>query len=170
MPLHLIVDGYNLIHASLSLHHLAHEDLEQSRDALLKLLSEYKRRKTHRITVVFDGWIDGSASTETHYVSGIRVLFSRKGEQADHVILRLVRHEKERAVVVSSDREVAVNARKQGAVSIASEDFEPMLYGAPEPEYPSSDPSTYRHSTTKKGPAKRLPRNKRKSMARLKKL
>ena len=170
MALHLIVDGYNLIHASMSLHQLADTDLEQSRDELLKLLSEYKQHKKHRITVVFDGWIAGSTSEQTHHFTGIRVLFSKKGEQADHVILRLVQQQKERAVVVSSDREVADNARRHGAVSISSQDFESMLFGAPEPEYASSTPSAHSDSTTKKGPAKRLPRKKRKTMARLKKL
>ncbi|MBI4777234.1 MAG: NYN domain-containing protein [Deltaproteobacteria bacterium] len=170
MPLHLIVDGYNLIHASLSLHQLATEDLEQSREALLRLLSEYRRQKPHRITVVFDGWINGSTSTDTSYFSGIRVLFSPKDEPADDVILRLVRNEKQRAVVVSSDREVASNARRHGATSISSQDFEPMLFGAQEPDYASPHPSTHSPSTTKKGPAKRLPRTKRKTMARLKKL
>jgi len=170
MPLHLIVDGYNLIHGSLSLHHLAGEDLEESRDALLKLLAEYKHQKPHRITVVFDGWIEGSTSQETSYFSGIRVVFSRQGEQADRVIQRLAQNEKERAVVVSSDREVAVQAARHGATTISSQDFESMLYGAPEPQYASTPSSASPQSTTKKGPAKRLPRKKRKTMARLKKL
>lgn len=170
MPLHLIVDGYNLIHASLSLQQLAHEDLQQSREELLKLLSEYKQQKHHRITVVFDGWIAGSISEHTYHVSGIRILFSRQGEQADRVIQRLVQKEKERAVVVSSDRQVADHARKHGAVSLSSQDFESILFGAPEPEYASTTPALHTPSTTKKGPAKRLPRRKRKTMARLKKL
>ena len=59
--MHIYIDGYNLIRQSIRLRRFERQSLEAGRNALLEWLARYKRTKDHRITVVFDGWIGGSA-------------------------------------------------------------------------------------------------------------
>jgi predicted RNA-binding protein with PIN domain len=73
------------------------------------------------VTVVFDG-AERTLSTALKAPRGVRLLFSRRGETADEVLRRLVRHEPEGrpVVVVSSDREVADGITAAGATAVPS--------------------------------------------------
>ncbi|MEQ8213875.1 MAG: NYN domain-containing protein, partial [Smithellaceae bacterium] len=62
--MHIIIDGYNLIRQSDSLRRYERQSLEAGRQALISRLIEYKRKKGHKITVVFDGWDQGAAMEE----------------------------------------------------------------------------------------------------------
>ena len=107
MAVHIIIDGYNLIRQSAELSLLDRRDLQQGREALLELLAAYKKIKRHQITVVFDGTDAYSLYRQRDQTKGIKILFSRRGETADTVIKRMVEREREGALVVSSDRDVA---------------------------------------------------------------
>jgi hypothetical protein len=106
-------------------------------------------------------------------VNGIDIRFSRSGELADAVIGRMVTREREKALVVSSDNAVMDHARRQGATTIPSPDFEEKLAmaayadlkGASEEENQGWIPST-----RKKGPRRRLPKRLRRNNRRLSKL
>ena len=109
----LIIDGYNL----LALDRRLDRGLEQSRNLLIDHLVRYRQLKMLNLTVVFDGWHSGSAN-ETHRAQdGIRIVFSRLGEKADAVIIRLAREKNSNAVVVSSDREIRSAVERFGAVA-----------------------------------------------------
>ena len=73
------------------------------------------------VTVVFDG-AEGVLSSALPAPRGVRLLFSRRGETADEVLRRLVRHEPSGrpVVVVSSDREVADGVVEAGATAVPS--------------------------------------------------
>lgn len=90
---------------------------------LIESLIEYKKKKGHNITVVFDGWKTGGAKENHSVIGGIRVIYSRLGEKADSVIRRIISSEKRGWVVVTSDREIAAHAWTSGSVPISSEDF-----------------------------------------------
>jgi hypothetical protein len=90
---------------------------------LIESLIEYKKKKGHNITVVFDGWKTGGALENHSVIGGIRVIYSRLGEKADSVIRRIISSEKRGWVVVTSDRDIAVHAWTSGSVPISSEDF-----------------------------------------------
>jgi len=57
----ILIDGYNLIRQSDTLRNYERQSLEEGRRALIAKLIEYEKRRRHKITVVFDGWKNGSA-------------------------------------------------------------------------------------------------------------
>ena len=86
MSIHIIIDGYNLIRQSNRLSILDLQDIQLGRDALVDMLAAYKKVKSHRITVVFDGTRAPLFSQQRTRLKGITVIFSHKGESADTVI------------------------------------------------------------------------------------
>jgi len=90
---------------------------------LIESLIEYRKRRGHDITVVFDGWKTGGAQENHFVVGGIRVIYSRLGEKADSVVKRIISSDKREWIVVTSDRDVASHAWSSGSVPITSEDF-----------------------------------------------
>ena len=86
--MHIIIDGYNLIRQSDFLRRFEKQSLEAGRQALLQQASLYRKKKGHRITVVFDGWENGSPFEERDRQGGITIVYSRRGEKADEVIKR----------------------------------------------------------------------------------
>ena len=106
---HLIVDGYNVSKTG-----FADLSLSDQRDRLIRLLAALAARTSAEVTVVFDGATVAAARPPGR---GIRVLFSAAGVLADDVIKDLVRAEPQGRVVivVSSDRQVAETASRDGA-------------------------------------------------------
>jgi uncharacterized protein len=169
--MHLIVDGYNVIRQSPRLQFLDVMDLQAGRAALLEMLALYRSRSHHQITVVFDGWQHGDLQESRDRQQGILIIYSRRGERADEVIKRLLRQERERALVVTSDREIQVWAEQAHATWINAGQFEAAHLhdpaGAASPEADAAPPT---RGTHKKGPAKRLSKRLRQRQQRLKKL
>ncbi|MDY6789788.1 MAG: NYN domain-containing protein [Thermodesulfobacteriota bacterium] len=173
MSIHIIIDGYNLIRQSSSLSPLDRRDLQLGREALVDLLVTYKRIKHHKITVVFDGTNAASSSGHKDYIGGIEIKFSRSGESADSVIKNMAAGEKEKALVVSSDRDVVDSAYLSGAAVISSIEFEKRLEMAAHLDGFSVDDTDevgWIPTTKKKGPSRKLPKRKRRSAAKIKKL
>jgi predicted RNA-binding protein with PIN domain len=173
MSLHIIIDGYNLIRQSKSLRHLDNQSIQLGRDALIDTLSAYKRLKSHNITVVFDGIQAPYPAPAKDRIKGIRIQFSRNGESADRVIKRLARTDKEKALVVSSERDVVQSCEAYGAATISSESFEIKIAMAAQMQgtaIESDEQTGWKPTTKKKGPSRRLSRKKRRSKRKIKKL
>ncbi len=176
MSLSLIIDGYNLIRQSPEMREHDREDLDRGRMVLLQKLSAYKRLKRHRITVVFDGWLHGYFSEGCEKMGGISVRFSRRGEKADEVIKRLAAKYKDKAVVVTTDRDLGVACSREGCEVITSQEFEERIalaacldqkdVGEEEVGFVDRDSK----STKKKGPSRRLPKADRRRIRALRKL
>ena len=174
MAIHIIIDGYNLIRQSPELSALDIQDLQLGREALVDMLAAYKRLKPHKITVVFDGTSDPALYGDRHRARGISLQFSHGGESADDVICRMARREKERALVVSSDREVMAAAESAGAATMDSTAFESKvtmahylsLKGGEDPD----DLTGWQPTTRKKGPSRRLSKRKRRAKAKADKI
>jgi len=116
MATRIIVDGYNVIGT-------AHGDRDKARRDLTDLLRRYREISHHDVTVVFDGYHQGSG-TETQIVTGgVRVIYSRLRERADDVIERIVSGAGSEWIVVTSDREIAGHAWSHGSVPVSSEAF-----------------------------------------------
>jgi len=174
MSVHIIIDGYNFIRQSMSSRLLNSRDLQEEREIFIDSLAAYKRRKAHAITVVFDGTRAPFDLARKEVVRGIEILFSPAGQTADTVIKQLAAREREKALVVSSDREISDFAEARGATVISSADFENRLYllsenvgeaGLEDDEY--SVPST---TTRKKGPSFRLSKKQRNAQKKISKL
>lgn len=133
----LLIDGYNVIPAIPELGRALRADLEEGREAFLKLLGEYKRTAQGKldITVVFDGQrgMDregearkGAGRVHAGRVHGIGVRFSR-GEIADDLIVRLLRDEFRGATLVTSDRELRDRAEATAGALVRSGEFADRL-------------------------------------------
>ncbi|PIP40413.1 MAG: hypothetical protein COX19_05800 [Desulfobacterales bacterium CG23_combo_of_CG06-09_8_20_14_all_51_8] len=175
MAVHIIVDGYNVIRQSPVLKHLDRQALQRGREALIDRLASYKRLKGHKITVVFDGAAEAAIFENRDREKGIHILFSRQGETADAVIKRMAAREKQGALVVSSDRDVAGFSAGQGAAVISSVEFEETMEMAALMDVKGVSPDTgadegWGFTTRKKGPTRRLPKKQRLNQKRLNKL
>jgi uncharacterized protein len=176
LRMHIIIDGYNLIRQSDSLRRHEKQSLEAGRRALTHKLSEYQRKKGHKITVVFDGWETGSALEERDRQGNINIIYSRRGEKADDVIKRIADNSSVETIVISSDREIAAYVTRHGKTAVTSSEFEMLMYKAIASSMinnetngrESEDENVY--PSSKKGPAKRLPRARRHAQTKIKKL
>jgi hypothetical protein len=175
MATYLVIDGYNLIRRSPSLSTLDKQELQKGREELIRRLAVYKEAKPFPITVVFDGWNQADLWGSTAFQQGIRVVFSRMGQTADEVIIQMAEKMREKAMVVTSDRELQAAAERHHATVISSEAFEQrmeMAYHMAQKDIHTEDigETTTVRGTRKKGPAKRLPKSVRKAQRRIKRL
>ena len=170
----ILIDGYNLIRQSDSLRRYERKSLEAGRNALIKKLVEYENKKSHQVTVVFDGgksdWFDEGRDRE----GNINIIYSRWGERADDVIKRIAAQAIGDIVVVSSDREISSFVTQLGKTPLSSPEFETImnkvLFSAPRPAIASQKNEIPAKHIKKKGPAKRLSRNKRRAQVKINKL
>ena len=177
MTMHIIVDGYNLIRQSDTFRHYERKSLEEGRNALIRSLAGYRKLRGHRITVVFDGWVGGSPIEERDRAGGVEIIYSRLGEKADEVIKRLLAKGDEEILVVTSDREIATFAVRRGKTAIDSPAFADRLDriaagnlpDAP-PEMETEDGDDRAGSAKKKGPSRRLSKQKRAALTRIRKI
>jgi predicted RNA-binding protein with PIN domain len=169
--MHLIIDGYNVIRQSLQLQLLDVMDLQAGREALLELLANYRSRSHHQITVIFDGWQHGDLKENRDRHQGLLIIYSRRGERADEVIKRLLHQERERALVVTSDREIQVCAEQVQASWINASQFElSYLHHTAGTDRDAEAVAATARGTHKKGPARRLSKRQRQRQQRFKKL
>ena len=175
MPLHIIIDGYNLIRASDKLSEIDMCDITRGRDVLIDMLAAYKKIKHHKITVVFDGTNAHPFSTCNDQQKGIRIKFSVQGELADSVIKKMSQFDREKALIVSSDKEIIDFCMSMGSTVIGSLEFEEKLFMASYLmekglEENHEDKKNWDFTTKKKGPKHRLSKKKRKNILKVKKL
>jgi hypothetical protein len=175
--MHILIDGYNLIRQSIRLRRFERQSLEAGRNALIGWLAEYRNRKGHRITVVFDGWVSGSAQEERDYSADIHIIYSSRGVKADDVLKRITASTDEEILVVSSDREVASYATRRGKAALSSLEFESIVdkqsaaavdYETPDAK--DDDEEENNRPINKKGPARRLSRAQRQAQTKIRKL
>jgi predicted RNA-binding protein with PIN domain len=166
--MHLIIDGYNLIHQTPEL--FLAQDLGQGREALLMALRLYRKKKSHKITVVFDGGEDPEPRRGS--LQGVPVIFSGSQLKADQVIVQLARTQGSGATVITDDRELAGLCRGQGAEVIEARVFAARLMESAQGSglVVEDDDQGWDFSTKKKGPARREPKAKRRRNSRLEKL
>lgn len=175
--MHIIVDGYNLIRQSDTFRQSERKSLEEGRKALIRSLAGYRKLRSHRITVVFDGWVGGSPTEERDLAFGVEIVYSRLGEKADEVIKRLLAKGDEEILVVTSDREIATFAVRRGKTAIASAAFDERLERVTAGSFPAdasgtedADEDDDRPGMKRKGPSRRLSKQQRAALARIRKL
>lgn len=170
MAFRVIIDGYNLIGRQSGLS----GDIEAKRDQLIDHLAQYHSVKGHPISVVFDGWGSGWPDEHGEVRQGIEVIFSRHGEKADDVIVRIARELGNGGLIVTSDRTLADHVHAAGGVVVSSREFEKRLSEA-ERAHPAGDRSETDEGqpgarTVKRGNPHRLSKRERRKRLRLGKL
>ncbi len=83
---YLLIDGYNIIHAWEELSILATENLEEARDKLLDILSNYKGFVKSDIIVVFDAYKVKNSRGTMYTHRNIKVVYTKEAETADNYI------------------------------------------------------------------------------------
>jgi predicted RNA-binding protein with PIN domain len=170
--MHLIIDGYNLLHVNRSMIRLNSIQLQWERDLLIDQLSLYQRLKPGAITAVFDGWQGGWSIEKTEKKKGIEIIYSKLGEKADEVIKRLIKEKGSGVIVITSDREVGRFAERMAVPVISSEQFRERLEVSarkPEEHY-EEELEEEEKGIKKKGLSRRLSKREKRARAALKKL
>lgn len=83
---YLFVDGYNIINDWEVLKKKAAISLEESRIELLDILAEYHHYSGIEIVVVFDAYLVKGNNGELQEFKGIKVVYTKENETADHFI------------------------------------------------------------------------------------
>ena len=141
---------------------------------LVDALAAYRKVKHFTITVVFDGAGAPAGMVRRDRLKGIEIRFSRGDETADTVIKRIAAREKQKLLVVTSDSDIVRYVVSMGSAVIGAPEFEERLIMAQyldEKGGGAADETQNRKVTTKKkGPSRRLPKNRRKMDRRISKI
>ena len=165
----LIIDGYNLIHAGGGLFEFGVDGDE--RKALAETLRLYRKKKSHKITVVFDGGLDPAGSRSI--MKGIPVVYSGSTRSADDVIAKMAASGGPGLTVITDDRELATRCRHHGAEIIGSSQFLAKLVETALDagcDDLGGEDEAWDFTTRKKGPSKRAPKARRRRQRRISRL
>ncbi len=168
--MHLIIDGYNLLHVGRSRIPRTSLELQGERDRLIDQLSSYRNARGWEITAVFDGWLGGWSTEKRERKKGIEVIFSRLGEKADEVIKRLVQARGSGVTVVTSDRDISRYAERMAVPVIPSEQFKEKMERVFAGHGEEREADDEERGMKKKGPSRRLSKRERRRRETLKKL
>lgn len=119
---HVIVDGYNVLHADAGYQRLAERDIDAARARLVEDVAGWTAGEG-RAFVVFDGAANPISTGRPHHVAGVAVIFSPAGVDADSVIESLAhrfRSEGHTVIVATSDAETQNAVMGSGAVRMSS--------------------------------------------------
>jgi predicted RNA-binding protein with PIN domain len=121
----LIVDGYNVIKSTGFLDDFKFTELKNQREKFLSLLSNYKRKGNHKITVVFDGSKSSQEFVHRENINGIEVIYSKSGQTADELIKDIVEKSSnpKEILVVSSDKGILYYVKMLGASTTLAEEL-----------------------------------------------
>lgn len=87
---YLIIDGYNIINAWTDIFNLKQDPLEDCRERLLNILSNYQGYKKINVIVVFDAHLVKGSQEKQEAFDNITVVFTKENETADNYIERFV--------------------------------------------------------------------------------
>lgn len=85
---YLFVDGYNIINAWDNLKRIAKRDLDGARNELIETMAEYQAYTGIVVVVVFDAHLLKGSREKCEIIKGIKVVYTREKETADHYIER----------------------------------------------------------------------------------
>ena len=119
----VLIDGYNVI-GSEGRFRKDRDVLARERENLIRRLSEYRSllAPDTEIQLIFDGF-PSDREPFRHRGGGVTVLFSEEEGSADAVIVRLSERFGNRAIVVTSDREVILRVRQSGTQAVGAREF-----------------------------------------------
>lgn len=113
----IIIDGYNLIFTVPELEkYVEVKRVEAVRNYVVSLLSEYRREKTYKIVIVFDGTYSESALPRKQMITGISVIYSNIGVTADTEIKEITKNSQNPndICIVTYDNEIKRYVKKRG--------------------------------------------------------
>jgi predicted RNA-binding protein with PIN domain len=90
----LLVDGYNVLNAWPELQRMMEVDLEQARDRLITMLSEFDTLNKIQVYLIFDGHQVKGGLEHRMESGGITIIYTREGESADNWLERFAAAQK----------------------------------------------------------------------------
>jgi hypothetical protein len=121
----LLIDGYNLLHASGILpRNVGPATLERARSALVDFLATaIDAAELSRTTIVFDAKEAPPGLPDAYDHAGMTILFARDYDDADVLLIELIRVDSAplKLTVVSSDHQVQRAARRRRAKAVDSD-------------------------------------------------
>ena len=173
----LLIDGYNLLHAT---ERGFIKDLQEKRDDLLARLHHYQVQKKVQMTVVFDATAPSAGFLNRDKLGELQIVYTDAHSTADEWIANACEKKPGSYVVVSSDNQVVRDAERFGCITMSSPEFAKKISQVQAPiENPyfedkveeEDEPGLYpKVSTKKKGASKRLPKKERRKLHQLKNL
>lgn len=121
----IIIDGYNYIFNSYFKINVKSETLQKLRSDTVNFLSKYYNTKMNKVIVVFDGYNTDEPSESKYIIQNIEVIYSKKDEKADEVIVRIARR-CGNAIVVTNDNEIKKNVESSGCSCISPDEFKAL--------------------------------------------
>jgi predicted RNA-binding protein with PIN domain len=176
----IIIDGYNFIFNSYFRINIKSEELQELRNSTINLLSKYYNVKKNKVIVVFDGYKTNEPIESRYDMQNIEVIYSKTGEKADQVIMRMA-NTAENALVVTNDNEIKRYVEKTDHAScISPEEFKALIHSIMEEDDRYSQVFQYgddsdkddiqKSSKKKKGNPYRLSKKERLKLQKIKKL
>ena len=138
----ILIDGYNLLHASGVFGRSGRTSLEASREALLDWLGEVLGdAERQRTTIVFDAREAPPGLPRSGQKHGMRICFAPRGCEADALLEELIgEHSSPRSlIVVSSDHRVQRAARRRRATPVDSDQWVAEVRQQPPRNQPEPD-------------------------------
>lgn len=87
---YLLVDGYNIINAWRDIFDVEGEPLEDCRDRLANMMSNYHGLKKVSIIIVFDAHLVKGSQEKDYFFDGIKIVYTKENETADNYIEKFV--------------------------------------------------------------------------------
>jgi predicted RNA-binding protein with PIN domain len=142
---HVIIDGYNLLHAIPSLQKTLLHDAHSAREILIHSVAKLTIANVFRCTLVFDG-SDPVGHGKHSLHAPVHVIYSFP-LSADARIRQLIEHSKQRnkLVIISSDREIVSFAKACSCQTHTSKHFANLLAGSDDILPEKSDVSLTQH-------------------------
>ncbi len=122
---HVIVDGYNVIYSWENLRNMAKSGLDEARESLLDILSNYVAFTKTELTAVFDAYRVAGGQGGEYTRDGFRVVFTKADETADAYIEKMMTKlgPDYNIKVVTGDRLVQISAVSAGVSRMTAEEF-----------------------------------------------
>jgi uncharacterized protein len=168
----IIIDGYNLMHASSYFGEF--QELEKNRTRMIQDLAQYKKTQSHKILLVFDAYKAGDRHETAEGFGGVNIIYTRLGETADEKIIKLAEEYREQAFIITNDKKIIQDSEIHGATSLSSEKFEARVLQSIMQEqigfFDDEEDTPTTLSTKKKGNPRKLSKKERQKRKKLKKL
>ena len=169
----IIIDGYNFIFNSYFKVNVKSETLQKLRDDTVNFLSKYYNVKRNKVIVVFDGYNTAEPLESKYFIQNIEIIYSKRDEKADDVIIRLAKG-CENSIVVTNDNEIKRNVEGVNCSCMSPEEFkilaEKIINGGYNDitDYGPEEEDAYNQK--KKGNPHRLSKKERLKIKKIKKI
>lgn len=123
---YLLIDGYNIIFSWENLKKIAMTSLEDARDKLIEIISNYQGYNGMNTIIVFDAHLVKGNTGSTIDCGNITVIYTREAQTADNYIERTTRilNKQHRVKVATSDRIEQIIITGKGAMRISAKELE----------------------------------------------